>query len=208
MQHLRATGDVRTRRSGFTIVEFAVTFGLAVMLTMIAVYLAEGAGDSLRSGLAANEIDTTLRRVVGRINEDMQLSGSTEFGADQVASHPIGIDTTASSITFKRRVGVSGYASDWSEQITYSLLPSMNELPNNGIDDDGDGVIDERILVRSENTALTVLADNITTAVFSRNSGEYRIDIAFTVARASQADGGLTSRTLETTVALRNRNMD
>jgi len=193
------------RRRGTSLLELVIALSLTVTLLLLAIYLVRGAGDSLESGISSNEIDGMLRRALGRVNEDLQLSGSATDGADQVISHPIAVTTDTDSITFRRRIGLAEDSSDWSTPITYSLLPSMNELAANGYDDDGDGLIDERILVRSQDSDLSVVADNITSATFRRDPGEYRVDVAFTVAKASRHEGDVISRTVESTVALRNR---
>jgi len=48
-------------RSGFTLIELAVSFGLATVLALIAIYLVQGAGNSLKSGVAAGVIDDRHR---------------------------------------------------------------------------------------------------------------------------------------------------
>jgi len=185
------------------LIEVAIAVALFSVVTLVVWNIVGRTGRAVRTGFTAAEIDTTLRRAVDRVQEDLRVSGSAGDGTDHVSSHPITSLTSAAAITFRKRTGVED--TEWGAPITYGLGTSLGEVADNGVDDDGDGVVDERTLVRSQGTEAIVIADNLTAAVFTRPRGEYRVDIRFTVARFVPDDNALASRTVNSTVALRNK---
>ena len=108
-------------------------------------------------------------------------------------------------------------ALDWSNLISYALEASAGENPNNGLDDDNDGVVDEQLLVRMEDlngngvinagdsASRVVLADRVTALTFTRVAGEFQITLQASVSRSITRDLQLMNRSVTATVALQNK---
>jgi hypothetical protein len=128
-------------------------------------------------------------------------SGTEEDSfVDYVASHSLSETTSDSSVTFQAR-GETG----WGTPVTYSLAPSLGETPGNGIDEDGDTLVDEQTLVRTQDNQTAELADNVLALNFSHVQGEHMMRITLTMARPGRRNGEVWMRNLSTVVAYRNR---
>ena len=197
--------DYTDTRSGLTLVEVTVVLAIFSILTLVVWHLISGSGKAVRAGFAASEVDTAMRRVMQRMQEDLRSTGSAADGTNYVTSHPIDQTTSSESITFSKRIDVTETSADWTAPITYSLQASEGEDPSNGLDDDQDGIVDERTIVRDDGAEALILADNVTSAQFTRSPGEFKVDITFTLARFSVDEDALNSRSATATVAFRNK---
>ena len=196
---------VPLNRGGFTLAEIAVVMAVTITLMAALSVVLTQASNTLGEGLRAADLDDTLRRVATRIHADLKDSGSDADGLNYVASHPFTSDTRAAEVTVRRRLGFAGTAADWGPPITYSLGPSAGEDPNDGVDNDSDGVIDEQHVLRTASGETVIIADGATSLVFQRRAGEYVIDYAITASRRIEIDSESTTRVIATSVALRNR---
>jgi len=133
------------RRGGFTLLELVIaTVLLSLMLgTMGLVQMR--ARDASRVGMAREQVETTCRRSLDRVADELQgvVRGllfpdpSTSLGTSTITyQHPTGVST-------------AGVVS-WDTPSSLSLELDAGEI-DNGIDDDGDGLIDERRLVLTRN---------------------------------------------------------
>ncbi len=198
----------KPNNEGFTLVETVIAIGIFMTL-FVAVWQAfDVTASETANGVASAYLDSSLRKCISRIAEDIADSGSDWDGTDYVLSHPETATTDQAVLTFQTRVGLTGTPVDWSDPVTFALVPSNGETPGNLVDDDGDGIVDEQLLVRSVDDGATVtsatISDGVTAVRFLRNQNTDVIQITVTAAGAT-AQGQLT-RTLATSITLRNRN--
>jgi len=193
------------RTVGYTLLEVAIAVLLFLLFFSAIWRLLDRSSAAMNHGIRAASQDSVQRKIVERLSEELRDSGDDSGGADHVLSHPGGATTASSTLSFQRRIAFAGTAADWGAPITYALAPSPGETPGNGSDDDGDGLVDEQQLTRNQNGQTLIIADGITSLTFTRNAGEYKVDFAVTIPRILDRDRPPVVRTLNATVALRNR---
>ena len=131
----------RRARKGYTLLELVIATAL-LSLVLGAVGLVQmRTRDASRAGMAREQVETLARRTLDRVAEELQGVGHSLLFPDP--SSNLG----TSSITYQHPTGVSntGVVS-WDSQSSLTLQLEPGET-NNGLDDDGDGLIDERQLV-------------------------------------------------------------
>ncbi|MFN0059683.1 MAG: type II secretion system protein J [Planctomycetota bacterium] len=197
----------RPTERGMTLLEVTVMLTLFVTAFVAVWQSMSDTSNSYASIMYSNDLDRVLRSAVARIVEDVANSGTDESGVDHVTSHPPGLETTAQQITLQRRIAMNGDPADWSGNVTFDLQPAQNELPANGADDDGDGLVDEMRLMRTEAGGTPiVIADGVSALSITRTAlNQNAITILLTVVRPTRPGANPASRTSTTTVALRNR---
>ena len=82
-------------------------------------------------------------------------------------------------------------------------FPSAGELPANGLDDDGDGTIDEQTIYRVQDGVSRPVLDGVTSFEVSRAAGSEVIEIEFQVVRRVTG-GALRVQPNRLLIALRN----
>lgn len=216
---------MNTRRStktrGMSLVE--VVLSLAMLGTFMGslVLVLEQGSRSARMGMARQSLEGLTRRTLDRMASD--LVGAV---ADSLAPNPAA-PYGSSSLTFQRIGAYEGGALQWGELVTFALWLDDGEL-DDGADNDGDGLIDERKLVmtREEGGAeptSSVLVHGVRELTegetanglddngnglkdeaglsFERESG--RLVVRLSLEQHSREGGNLV-RTLQTSVRLRN----
>ncbi len=202
----RASRQTRNKQAGFTLIEVIAVLSLLVVIFLTTWNTFREATAEVQVSIWETDLDADLRKSIFRISGELKDSGSDTDGTDYVISHPRAEFTELPSVMFQKRLALSGVpADDWSSEITYQLADAPGEDGNNGIDDDGDGIVDERTLVRIQDDVETVIANGVSSFVITRNAGDDFLTIQVTIARPNINDLPHLSRTLATTVALRNR---
>ena len=197
----------KSRVYGFTLIEMTVVAALFVIVFSAIWQTFGNASAVISASLWETDLDTALRKVVVRLAEELVDSGLDTDGTDYVTSHPATATTTLPFITVQKRVALTGDpAADWSTPITFALGASPGETAGNSIDDDGDGLIDEQCLIRTQDAVSRMVADGVTGFSVSRNAGENLITIQLSMSRPSNPGMTPLSRTVSTTMAFRNRN--
>ncbi len=142
------------RPRGLTLVEVAVStfvFSIAVAIALTAgVNMNRAATD----GMQYSHISTIGSTVLDRLAEDIADADLNTI----TMPNPAGSQT----VTFQRVTGYNQTTGSLtlSAAITYLWRIDPSELPN-GLDDDGNGVIDEGQIVRNENGVDVILSDHI-----------------------------------------------
>ena len=192
------------RRSGFTLFEVAVAVVVGMIVALGAWMLLDRSASAVRSGMESVYLDSTLQRVLLRVAHELRDSG-TDGTVDHAISHPRVSTTTLGSVTFETRVGFAGTTADWSTPITYQLVDSGSEAVGNGVDDDGDGVVDEGRLVRIQDSETLSIAEDVTGFLVARVAGEDVIRVTVTASTSLDRNEAPVVRSLSSFVALRNR---
>jgi prepilin-type N-terminal cleavage/methylation domain-containing protein len=144
------------RRAGFTLLELVIATAL-LSLVLGAVGLVQmRARDGAKAGMGRELVETHCRRTLDRVAEELQGVGHSLLFPDP--STQLG----TSSITYQHPVSVSptGVVT-WDAPSSLILQLEAGET-DNGLDDDGDGLIDERRLVLTRNGVSTVLCTGLT----------------------------------------------
>lgn len=133
-------------RRGFTLLDLLI--GLAMLGTFMGsllVVAARGA-DAAREGLACQTIEALARRTLDRMASELASAGAGTL--DPNPTVPWGSD----DLTFRCISGYGAGAVQWTPQASFSLELDTGEL-DDGVDNDGDGSIDERMLVYTRDPA-------------------------------------------------------
>lgn len=137
---------------GFTLIEslIAVTF-LAVLFLAVA-QSSSRASDAFDEGSADHALSTSTHRAIERIASAIELSNGTILAAPGLTTS-VGTD----AVTFQTPFEFVGATVTWRDmQIFTELQPG--ELDDDGIDNNGNGLIDERhvVLVQPEGRSILV----------------------------------------------------
>ena len=127
-------------QSGMTLVEVVVaTVAFMTVLASILGALETGA-QTVEVTTVPNDLDRKAQRVVRRMANELMLAGSGTLLP--VPQPPLG----SSSLSFQRTQGWSGGAMAWGPVTSIGVEDDPQDPPD-GLDNDGDGVIDEMRLM-------------------------------------------------------------
>lgn len=197
----------RDRERGATFFEMVLATGiLALAVGAIASLFSLGSRMTVQLGIDS-DLESGARNAWVRMTDEIASSGqdkhTTGSLVQHVTSHPTTTTTTASAITFHQRVGLTWDAAlDWTVPITYALGPSGAEIPANTLDDDGDGVVDEQQLLRTQDGTTQAIVDSVTALTFTRASGTNTIDVSLSITRYDAYVQQATTRTLTGSITL------
>ncbi|MFN0249129.1 MAG: type II secretion system protein [Kofleriaceae bacterium] len=147
------------RRAGFTLVE--VSLSIVILGSILGtIAMVQGRGESAaKVSTAQTEANLKAARLLDRLVRDLQPFGGD--GATPSQSTNLGTDT----LTYQLSTGVVGGVVQWGTPRRLDLQLDAGEL-DNGVDDDGDGLVDERALlltidVGTADQRTTILSDEI-----------------------------------------------
>jgi hypothetical protein len=140
---------------GFSVFEVIVVAGcLALMMLAVGAVISAG-HDNYAAGMTVSSIQDSAQAVVSRIIDEVQQSGSATF---------FPAPNNTDNLTFQKCAGYAGGAIQWGNAITYAFQYDTGEV-DDGVDNNGNGLIDEGIIVRTEN------GQSITIAHWVREGG-------------------------------------
>ena len=207
--------------SGFTLVEAMITLAILGMVSSLAIMTVSDGQSTFGTTSSTADLEARVRRGIDRIASELLTAGDGQLTPD-----PTGNFGT-SDLLFRQAVGITGTAIDWSNQHRIAFEYDANEL-DDGVDNDGDGLIDEGNLVLTRNDGMAgevrvVLCRGVAemlegeTANGADDNGNGVVDEAgFNVHRVGDVlflrltvqepidQGGVLTRTLETSSRLRN----
>jgi prepilin-type N-terminal cleavage/methylation domain-containing protein len=133
------------RSRGFTLVEMTVSLAVLGLLLGLVARIQQRGNAASQEALARGSAEARLRRALDRVAENLTGIGRTLLFPDPTT--PFG----SSTATFQHPSGVSGAGLVlWDTPSRIELLLDPRET-DNGVDDDGDGLVDERRLVKTVN---------------------------------------------------------
>ena len=138
----------RTRRSsGFTLIEVMLVVALFGSILGSVVFVFRSSTRACQVGSTAGHLEAVVNRVLDRIADRLQASSHTTVTPSLVAPF------SGPTIDFQRTVGFAAGVVTWSptERIGFQYRPG--EL-DNGVDDDGDGIVDDGRVVWTQNLGL------------------------------------------------------
>jgi type II secretory pathway pseudopilin PulG len=128
---------VKRRTAGFTLLELAVSTGLLGLVVGSALAMSMAGRNAFTQANASVSANAKVRRALERAVSELNWAG-----ADTLSNCSAG----ASTVSFQPLESVAGGVAIWGPTRRLQLVPSAND-PDDGIDNDGDGVIDECDLV-------------------------------------------------------------
>ncbi len=210
-----------SRKSGCTLLEMMVGLTLLTVLLGIVIMTMQRGSAAYRRSASNSSLDAKVNRALSRLARELVDAGGASFAPDPTP--PLG----SATLDFQRPVAWAGGAIVWGPTVRFVMELAPGEI-DNGVDDNGNGLIDEGVLVRIENPGLvneqrSSLSRGVSEYLegetgdgtdengnglvdegglsFSRSDGSLQIRLSL---ERIGPDGELMVRTLETSVALRN----
>lgn len=211
----------KTRR-GATLIETVFAVSLLVVVAGSVASISSSSSSLFRSSMVSVEIDAAGRRALQVISEELLRTGST-------AVTPLAVTTASGSdeIDYQPAVDAVGTTVQWGDPSSIELELEGGEL-DDGLDNDGDGLVDERQVVLIRNPGAVdekrrVLCKGVSEMLAGEvddnddDNGNGIVDeaglsfhlvgdvmeVRLTLQRMDR-DGRVVERTLETAVRLRN----
>lgn len=165
MRRAAAIRPARTARAGFTLLEVVIALGLVVLVVSNVVMALSSSTKAYEAGSSRGEVEDQARRTLDRIA--LAVMGSSRAGLAPGQEFPL--DT--SSLTYQLNLGFEDGEAVWSEperierevgpgQVTWKRNPGTAEQERvvwtnwvrefmagevfNGVDDNGNGLVDEK----------------------------------------------------------------
>lgn len=149
------------RRSGFTLVEVMVS-GAVMALLLFAVGLTTLDGNkAYRTGMAQDQATVKAQRALDLIADTISMAGSGAIA-------PTTTSPATSSITFRTPTGYTAGAVTWNAQTRIDFQYTAQD-PNDGVDNDRDGFVDDGMVVLTRDIGLATQKS----VVLARNVREY-----------------------------------
>jgi prepilin-type N-terminal cleavage/methylation domain-containing protein len=130
-------------RAGFTLVEMSISMVLVTVLLGLFFMTTQTASNAVETGVTVAEIDARVQRALERVCEALKGSSSDLTTPQAVAPF------SGSSVDFQRGQGVDADGDPVFGPLERLVLEY--DEANDGLDDDGDGLVDEGRLVWLEN---------------------------------------------------------
>lgn len=200
-------------RRAFSLLEVVVA---GSVMTVVMLFVAGATASSVGSAnydFAASRLAGDLRRSIDLLTSELRDAGGDEFNNDYVgAPLTYAAGGNATAVTFRRRIALNSVDStttlnNWGPQITYQLTNGIGEIAGNGLDDDGDGLVDESRLTRTQGALTTDVCDNVVAFTLQRAATSDSIQISLTLGRPYLNNGvrSFFAQVATTRVTLRNR---
>jgi prepilin-type N-terminal cleavage/methylation domain-containing protein len=132
----------QSSRTGFTLVESLIAVSLLAVLFLAVLQTSSRASDAFDEGSVEHELWTSTQRALERIGTE------TELGDAGLLAGAVTSEYGSSALEFRVPTGFAGGAVQWSGTIRIALELEPGEL-DDGLDNDGDGFIDEGRVVRT-----------------------------------------------------------
>lgn len=214
-------GSRLRRRGGFTVIEVVISIGvLSVMMSLAGLAMMRSA-NAYQDTTRRTALELRVRRALDRVIDEFAPAS-----ADSIVP-PMGEDFASDTVTFDPVVDIAGGVALLGPAITLRAELAPGEV-DNGLDDDGNGLIDDRVLVLIRNAGTpqvvrVILARGVPPLLEGEldngddDNGNGLVDEpGFSLTQVGNAlvvrlscqqpdgQGGVLSRTVETSISLRN----
>ena len=137
----------RKARLGFTVVELAISLTLLLIVSGVVLMATRANSQAFRTGSTVAALDALAERAVDEICE--RLLASSRLQCDPQIETPF----HTMQVDYQRAVDATGGVLTWGAPERLSFEYSQGEL-DDGVDNDGNGLIDEGRVVWTENPGL------------------------------------------------------
>jgi prepilin-type N-terminal cleavage/methylation domain-containing protein len=127
-------------RAGFTMLELVVSLVIACLLATGAVLAASEGREAYRSTHRRSSLEAELRRALDHARREL-----VDTGEGVLSPNPTSVLGTA-DLLFRRPLGLDGDEIEWGPALRLAREYEEGET-NDGTDEDGDGLVDEGMLV-------------------------------------------------------------
>ncbi len=187
-----AVARASDRDLGITLLEVIIAAGLMTLVIGNSLVLSSDVEKHLSNNVIRLTVDDTCNRVVNRVSEQLR-----QVYPDSV--NPTVLDDSA-ALTFRKVTGYSGGTVQLGPEHGFEFQPAPGES-DNGQDDNGDGRIDEGVLVYTEDGTSIVIAENVLGLGFTSANGG--ISFSFGVGLVDR-DGNVIQNAWTRQLAFRN----
>jgi prepilin-type N-terminal cleavage/methylation domain-containing protein len=160
--------------AGFSLLEVMVAIAVFSAITATVFTVLRTGQRSFDMGVAYFDVHRAARSAMDQIAQEFRSASANTV-----------LFPTTDSIYFQKSTGYSGGVPTWSNPICFYTAMDAREM-DNGIDDDNDGLVDERVLMRREDLPPYGLAigPEDKTATVSRFVGD--AGLSFTLVSANE----------------------
>lgn len=209
------------RRGGFTLLEVLISSILAIAVLGAAAVVSSTTASAYRNTSLRTDLGNRARRALDRVA--LELASSSETVVIPATETPGWTD----DMQFCQALGVTGDVIDWSPLLQFAFEYELGEI-DDGLDNDGDGLVDEGNLVMRRDVGLAtettvILCSGVTELLqgelpalgdengnglddekgFCLERDGDVVTIRLTLARRDPR-GAMATQTVETSVRLRN----
>lgn len=139
MTTIRLRRRARSRCAGFTVIEMMIAVPVLVIIVGVAGLAAKRGTDAFAQSTAIDALDRRTGRAMRALAEELHGSRSGGFLPDPTD------DFGSDVLTFQRQVGYTAGVPVFGDLIRLERVDDPTD-PANGIDDDGDGLVDEGLV--------------------------------------------------------------
>ncbi len=214
-------GSRARTRAGYTLVEMSIVVALLGIVISALMTIGVTSDRTYRTGTMAAHLEAQVENALARVVAELQVARRTSLAPDPIPG------LGASSIEYVRPIGIVNGIVQWSTTRRLAIELEPGELQN-GRDDNGNGLVDEKRLVLTEDVGgpsehkyvITRWVRNLAAGEIANgadDNGNGLVDEpGFVVERFDETlvvrltlerldgDGRLRTRTAETSVRMRN----
>ena len=145
---MKLSRKFRAANRGFTLLELAITMGIAGLLLSSLASVLDSSKSTYGRGSAMAQVQNEARRTLDRVAAELENGG---FGT--LLPNPVGV--AIDDLVFQTATGIDAATGAllFGNSSRLRFVYETGEM-NNGLDDDGDGLIDEGCLVLTRNYML------------------------------------------------------
>ncbi|MFO0984427.1 MAG: hypothetical protein U1E76_22325 [Planctomycetota bacterium] len=177
------------RSCGFALLEVVLAASVVVGATIVVMRSLDSSARSALVSSARHDLTAGLERALESVRADFEYGGLSTLAVvedDAVAPMQDGIEYD--NVQCAAVVNVTSAGVEHGPVVSYQFELEAGELPD-GIDNDGDGIADEGILVRIDPRGRQVLRSGVTAARFVKSTDE--LSCTLTLAESRPAGGVL-----------------
>ena len=141
---MRRFRNTSSAGSGFTIPEVVIAVALLVLLLSSAILAASGGLGAFRATQLDVDLESRGRRALDRVALELLCTGTSELQPDPTGQFGAGARNLP--LLFRPAAGLNGTAVVWGDQNQLAFEDEPGEV-NDGLDNDGNGLIDDGMLV-------------------------------------------------------------
>lgn len=172
------------RQRGFALLEVSLASLVMVGVTIVVVRSLDSSAGSAWSSTVRHDLTAGLERELEGIRHDFEYGGLSTLATEaDDAVVPLLDGLTYDNARCAPVANVTDAGIEYGPAVSYAFELEPRELPD-GRDNDGDGLIDEGMLVRTDANGRQVLRTGVTALAFVKSADELSCTITLAMGRA------------------------